>query len=141
MRTASCSTIAVVTLALALGACGESAEEKAQTKVCDARADIGKQIDELKNLTPATATVDGVKQNLQAIKSNLNEISEAQSDLSGDRRSEVEAANKEFASSVKETTSQALGSVSASDTKAALVASLEQLQTSYQAALAPLDCD
>src|SRR4051812_3582974 len=63
MRTAH-STIAVVTVTLVLGACGQSAEEKAQTKVCDARDDIGKQVNELKSMTPATVTTDAVKQNL-----------------------------------------------------------------------------
>ena len=48
MRTA-CSALAVVMLALALGACGESSEEKAQNTVCDARDDIGKQVDDLKS--------------------------------------------------------------------------------------------
>jgi hypothetical protein len=52
MRVA-CSA-AVVMLALTLGACGESDEEKAQNQVCDARADIAKQVDELKGLTAAT---------------------------------------------------------------------------------------
>jgi hypothetical protein len=42
-------------LVFALGACGESDEEKAQNKVCDAKADIGKQVDELTALTPATS--------------------------------------------------------------------------------------
>ena len=37
-------------LALALGACGESDEEKAQNTVCDAVDDIGTQVDELKAL-------------------------------------------------------------------------------------------
>jgi uncharacterized protein YjbJ (UPF0337 family) len=140
MRTAY-STIAVVTIALGLGACGQSAEEKAQAKVCDARDDISKQVDELTNMTAATVTMDAVKQNLDAIRNDLKEISEAQSDLSGDRRSEVEAANKKFASSVKETASQALSSMSASDAKTALATSAEQLKASYQDAFAPVNCD
>jgi hypothetical protein len=140
MRTAY-STIAVVTVALVLGACGQSAEEKAQTKVCDARDDIGKQVNELKSMTPATVTTDAVKQNLDAIRNDLKDMSDAQSDLSGDRRSEVEAANKQFASSVKETASKAVSSMSASDAKAALTTSLEQLQASYQSAFKPVNCD
>ena len=99
MRTAS-SALAV-TLALALGACGESSEEKAQNSVCDAKTDIGKQVDELKTLTPATVTADGVKQNLNAIKADLKKISDAQPDLSSDRRSEAETATKAFTSSAR----------------------------------------
>jgi hypothetical protein len=139
MRTAR-SAFAVVMLALALGACGESSEDKAQATVCDARADIGTQVDTLSSLTAATVTKDAVTQSLDAIKKDLNDISGAQEDLSSDRRSEVEAANKAFKSSVDGITSELLTSVSASDAKAALVTALQQLKTSYQTAFEPLDC-
>jgi predicted phage tail protein len=140
MRTA-CSTLAVVMLVFALGACGESDEEKAQNKVCDARDDIAKQVDELKSLTPSTVTAEGVTQNLDAIKADLKDISDAQSDLSDDRRSEAEAANKEFSSSVKGIASQLGSSLSATDAKAQVVTALNQLAASYQKAFAPLNCN
>jgi hypothetical protein len=76
-----------------------------------------------------------------AIRNDLKDISGAQSELSSDRRSEVEAANKAFASSVKGIASQVLTSLSASDAKAALVAALQQLKTSYEETFAPLNCD
>ena len=56
-------SIAVLLLVagLAVAACGgESKSDKASSKVCDARADIKKQVDELRGLTITTATVDGV---------------------------------------------------------------------------------
>ena len=140
MRTA-CSALTVVVLALALGACGESSEEKAQSTVCDARADIGEQVDTLKSLTPATVTKDAVSQSLDAIKNDLQDISDAQSDLSSDRRSEVEAANKAFASSIQGIAGQIGTSLSASDAKAALVTALQQLGASYEETFAPLNCD
>jgi hypothetical protein len=140
MRTA-CSAVAVVVLAIALGACGESAEEKAQSTVCDARADIGKQVDTLKSLTPATVTTDAVTQSLDTIKNDLKEISDAQSDLSSDRRSEVEAANKAFASSIDGIAGQIGTSLSASDAKAGVVTALQQLGASYEETFAPLNCD
>jgi hypothetical protein len=141
MRAAS-SVLAVVMLALALGACGgESSEERAQNTLCDARDDIGKQVDELKNLTPATVTTDAVKQNLDAIRDDLNDIAEAQSDLSSDRRNEVEAANKEFTGSIQEIVSQFGSSLSASDAKAGVVTALQQLEASYQKTFAQVNCD
>jgi hypothetical protein len=138
---AACSALAVVMLALALGACGESDEEKAQNTVCDAKDDIGKQVDELASLTPATVTTDAVTQNLDAIKTDLKDISDAQSDLSSDRRSEAEAATKAFTSSVKGIASQLGSSLSASDAKAQVATALQQLEASYQKAFAPLSCD
>jgi hypothetical protein len=145
MRTA-CSALAVVMLALTLGACGdsseeESSEEKAQNTVCDARDDIGKQVDDLKSLTPATVTADAVTQNLDAIDNDLNDMSDAKSDLSSDRRSDVEAANKAFESSVEGIVSQLGSSLSASDAKAGVVTALQQLAASYQKAFAPLNCN
>jgi hypothetical protein len=141
MRVA-CSVLAVAMLALALGACGGvSAEERAQNTLCDARDDIGKQVDELKNLTPATVTTDAVRQNLEAIRNDLNDIAEAQSDLSSDRRNEVEAANKEFTGSIQEIASQFGRSLSASDAKAGVVTALQQLEASYQKTFAQVNCD
>jgi uncharacterized protein YhaN len=133
---------AVVMLALALSACGESDEEKAMNTVCDARDDIAEQADELNSLTPATVTTDAVTQNLDAIQNDLNDIADAQSDLSDDRRSEFEAATNEFTSSVKNVASD-LGttSLSASDAKARVVTGLQQLEASYQKAFAPVNCD
>ena len=140
----ACSALAVVMLALALGACGdsgESDEEQAQKTVCDARDDIGKQVDDLKSLTPATVTADAVVQNLDAIDKDLNAMNDARSDLSSDRRSEVEAANKEFESSVEGIASDLGSSLSASDAKAGIVTALQQLAASYQKAFAKLNCD
>jgi hypothetical protein len=128
-------------LALGLGACGESDEEKAQNTVCSAKADIGEQVDELKAVTPATVTGDDVTQNLDEIKTDLKNIEAAQGDLSSDRRSEAEAANKEFSSSVQGIASELGSSLSAADAKAQVVTALNQLAASYQKAFAPLNCD
>jgi hypothetical protein len=140
MRSAR-SVVVVALLALVLGACGESDQETALNTVCGARDDMGKQVDELKGLTPATVTTDAVTQNLAAIRNDLNEIADARSDLSDDRRSEVEAATNEFTSSVKAVTSDLGTSLSASDAKAQVVTALQQLEASYKNAFAPLDCN
>ena len=150
MRATFCA-LAIATLVLALGACGDDSspdkastptpEEQAQATVCDARADIGAQVDELKGLTAATVTKDGVTQSLETIKKSLNDMSSAQSELSGDRRIEAEAANKSFKSSVQSIKDDLRTSLSASDAKTALVTALQQLATSYQTAFAPLDCN
>ena len=131
----------MVLLAFAIGACGESSEDKAQAAVCDARADMTKQVDELKGMTAATVTTDAVKQNLDAIRSDLKDITAAQSDLSDDRRSEAQAANKAFSSSVRGIVSELGTSLSASDAKSALATALQQLATTYQSTFAPLSCD
>jgi PBP1b-binding outer membrane lipoprotein LpoB len=140
MRAVS-SLVAVVVLALALGACGESDEEKAMNTVCDAKDNIASQVDELQSLTPATVTTDAVTQNLAAIRDDLGNIADAQSDLSDDRRSEVEAATSEFTASIRQVAGDVGTSLSASDAKDQAVTALQDLGTSYQETLAPLDCE
>jgi hypothetical protein len=133
---------------LVLGACGDSddkaakqsPEEKAQASVCNARADISKQVDELKGLTASTVTIDGVKQSLDAIKNDLKAMTSAQKDLSSERRSEVEAANKAFASTVDDIAGQVVTSLSLSDAKATLVDALQQLGKSYEDSFARVGC-
>ena len=149
MRPTFCA-LAIATLVLALSACGDDSsgekastptpEEQAQTTVCNARSDIGAQVDELKGLTAATVTKDGVTQSVDAIKKSLSDMKGAQSELSSDRRSEAEAANKAFTRSLQGIKSDLLTSLSASDAKTALVTALQQLATSYQTAFEPLDC-
>jgi uncharacterized protein YhaN len=138
---AAWSLFAVVVLAFALGACGESEEEKAMNTVCDAKDDIATQVDELTGLTAATVTTDAVRQNLEAIRTDLGDIADAQSDLSDDRRSEVEAATNEFTGSIRQVAGDLGSSVSASEAKEAVVTALQQLGASYQETLAPIDCE
>jgi outer membrane biosynthesis protein TonB len=140
MRTA-CGALTIVLLALVLGACGESSDEKAQNTVCDARTDIGTQVDRLEALTPATITVEAVTQPLDAIKNDLKDIASAQSDLSSDRRGEVEAATRTFTTSVEGIAKDAVTSLSAADAKSSLVTALKQLGASYEQAFSPVDCD
>jgi len=82
-----------------------------------------------------------VKKSLDAIKKDLQDIADARSDLSSDRRSEVDAANKAFKSSIQQITGELGTSLSASDAKAGVVTALEQLGASYKKTFAPLSCD
>src|SRR5512133_3084319 len=83
---------------LSLVACGESAQDKAKKQVCNARADIQKQLNELKSLTPSTATTSAVKDNLNAVQADLKKIADAQGDLNAERKKEVQQANDKFVS-------------------------------------------
>jgi len=131
---------ALVAAAVALAACGESKEDKAMKSVCNARADISKQIDHLKSLTPTTATIEDVQSSLTSIGKDLSTITDAQGDLSGDRKAQVQKANQEFSSQVKSITSEAVKSLSLSDATAQLTSALQQLVAAYQQTLQPIDC-
>ena len=91
----------LVVLAVVLAGCGESKEETAQNSVCDAKAGIEKQVQELDGLTASTVTLDGVKSSLQTIGDDLTKLKDAQGDLSGDRKDEAEKAWQTFRAEVK----------------------------------------
>ena len=131
----------LVLIAATAAGCGESDEEKAQTQVCDARADLKQQVDELAALTPATATADGVEENLNAIEDDLNQIKDAQGDLSEERKQEVESATQEFGSEVEAVANDLTSDLSLSGAQAKLQTAGKQLASSYQQAFAQIDCD
>jgi hypothetical protein len=119
---------------------GESAEEKAMNQVCDARADIEKQVNEVKALTVSTATVDGIKGNISAIENDLTDIKDAEGQLNEQRKQEVQSATQTFETQVESVAKNLLSSVSLSGAQSQLQSSLQQLAKSYQETLAPIDC-
>ena len=138
-RTLALVLVLVATAALAAG-CGESKTEKAQKQVCNARADIKQQVDDLSSLTIATASVDGVKQNVKSIQSSLKQIADAQGTLSGDRRSQVQSATNAFKSEVTSIAQGLRSNLSLSEAGTKLKAAGQQLATSYQQSLGKIDC-
>ena len=131
---------AALLAAVAITACGESSEEKAQNTVCDARDDISKQVDELKSITPATFTTDAVSKSLESIKSDLSDMRDAQSDLSDDRRQQVESANQEFSDQLGDVVKEVGRSVTASDAASQVTQALQQLAAGYEQAFSRIDC-
>jgi major membrane immunogen (membrane-anchored lipoprotein) len=132
--------IVLIAAALVLAACGESEQEKAQTQVCDARADISKEVDELRGLTPSTASIDGVTASLQAIRSSLGKIKDAQGNLNGERKQQVQEANQQFEADMR-TIVQSLGSsLSLREGATQVKDATSKLADSYQQTLGRVDC-
>jgi Tfp pilus assembly protein PilP len=140
MKPSIAALLLALVAAFALGACGESKEDKAKKTVCDARSDISKQVQQLKSLTISTATTDEVQSSLKAINSDLSKIKDAQGDLSDERRKQVEDANKAFTSQLQDIGGSLGESTSLSDAKAQLTSALQQLATAYQQSFARIDC-
>lgn len=134
------SLVIGLVLATGLGACGESDEEKAQAEVCDARTDIQKQVDELSGLSLETATLDGVRKNLTAIRDDVRKIGDAQGDLSDERKQQVESASKEFTSQLQSIASEVGRSLSLSDARTKLESAFDQLASTYEQSFAKVDC-
>jgi uncharacterized phage infection (PIP) family protein YhgE len=134
--------LALMLLAAVLGlsACGQSASDKAKSQVCDARSDISKNVNELKGLTLSTASVDGVKKNLQAIQDDLGKIKDAQGNLNAERKQQVQAANEAFTQQVKSIVSSVTSNLSLADAGTQLKTAATQLADSYKQTLAKVDC-
>lgn len=126
--------------AVALAACGESSQEKAKAQVCDARADIAKQVSTLSGLTLTTASVTQVKTGVEAIAGDLQKIKDAQGNLDPARKEQVETATQTFASEVTKIVSGLASNLSLSNAEAQLKSAVSQLTASYKQTLAPINC-
>lgn len=130
--------------AFALGACGgddESPEEQAIANVCDARDDIGEQVDRLSGLTITTATTTEIRDGVQSIREDLRTIADQQSELSSERRDEVEQATRTFTDQLSGIVSSLGTDLSLSDARQQLSAALTQLGTAFRTSLEQVSCD
>ncbi len=132
--------LASLLAALALAACGQSQAEKASDQVCDARDDIGQQVEELQGLTLTTATTDELSESLKEIRSDLERITDATGDLSDERREDVEAANKAFTSKMTQIGQDLGSSLSIENAATQAKAALGQLADSYRTTFGQLEC-
>jgi hypothetical protein len=129
-------------LAVVPVACGESEEEKAQNRVCDARADIQKRVDDLAALTITSASIDDVTSNLKAIREDLEKIAAEREDLAPEQRREVDQAAKSFRSELETAAKDvASGAASGEEGGARIGAALDQLAKSFRKAYGPVNCD
>jgi hypothetical protein len=134
---------AVVVAALAVAGCGggdSAAEKTAQQQVCDARADISRQVDGLRQMTPSTVTTDAVRGNLQAIRDNLRKIRDAQPALNDDRRADITAANEAFTSQIRSVATTIVRSTSVEEARTQLQSAADELRAAYRSTLGTVDC-
>lgn len=135
------AVLVLAAIAMALTACGESAEDKAQSQVCDARADIQQQVDTLRGLTLSTASIDAAQQSLGAIGDDLSSIKDAQSDLSGQRKQDAQDAVNAFQSQVTNIAGDLIsGLTGGQQAQAQLETAVSQLASGFQKAFEPVNC-
>jgi len=133
--------VPLVVAAIALCACGgESKADAATSTVCDARADIAKQVDSLSAMTAQTFTLDSATASLKAIRDDLSEVAGAQGDLSQDRRAQVQAANQQFKAQVQQVAGEVGRSLGAGEAKDQLTAAFDDLASTYRQTFAKVDC-
>jgi hypothetical protein len=143
----SAALLALLLSAVALGACGESAQDKAKAQVCSARADINNQITKLEGLQLSTNVLNEGKAGFEAIGADLKKIKAAQPNLEPARKEQVEAATKTFETQLntitasvaaKLTTGNPLSAISSAGPE--LKSAITQLAGDYKQALAPISC-
>jgi chromosome segregation ATPase len=137
--------LAAVTVAVMLGAttaCGssQSASDKAKSQVCDAKSNIQTQIDSLKSLTLSATSLQDITTSANAIKNDLKTIQAAIPKLSGDTKSQVQAANAAFESEVSSTFSSLLSTSSLSQAQTQFQSALTKLESSYASAFDQVKC-
>lgn len=140
MRTTIIASILLVLAAGLVTACGQSKADKAKDKVCEARDDIAKQVESLKELSLTTATRENVTAPLQAIQSDLKTIADATGDLSAERKKDVQAANDQFKSSMSQIAADVGSKLSIQGAATQAKAALQQLADSYRNTFGKLDC-
>jgi len=133
--------------ALALGGCGESAEQKATAQVCKARTDISTQITKLEGLPISTSFLPEAEKGVEAIRSDLKQIKAAQPNLAPARREQVAVATQGFEKEMSALAAGLAAGVKAGVGPEQLAAAapqvkagLAQLASAYKQALAPISC-
>ncbi|HXQ00767.1 MAG TPA: hypothetical protein VN845_11975 [Solirubrobacteraceae bacterium] len=140
MRKACLIAALVLGVLLVLAGCGESSQEKAKAQVCQARADISKEVKKLSELTLSTSILTEAKSGVEAIGKDLTTIKNAQPDLEPARKEQVQAATRTFESQINSILSELVSKPSLSKLETQLKSSLTQLAGSFEKALAPLNC-
>ena len=141
MRRFTFIAVAVLSvLALALAGCGESDSEQAQDAVCEARDGIQTSVDDLRSLTPSTATADQVQSDIQSIQSDLATIADNQDQLAEDRRNEVSTARAQFELQIDQIAKGLANSATPQEAVQQYRTSVAALENAYQESLAPIDC-
>ena len=137
------ATLVAIAAAVAFSACGSSSSSKqddAKNQVCDAKSDIAKQVDTLKGLTVSTASLNQIQTSLKAIDDDLKTIAGARDDLSGDSKTQLEQANKDFLTQLKSIASSLGTSTSLSQAQSNAKAALTQLADAYKNTFAKFKC-
>jgi len=145
--TRSSAAAALLLSAVAIAACGESAEDKAKAEVCGARSEISKQITKLQSLTISSNTVNEAKASFEVIGKELTKIKNAQPKLSPARKEQVQSGTQSFSTELSSIAAGVVSSLGSGSIETALKnaqpqvkAAVEKLAGSYQQALAPINC-
>ena len=119
---------------------GDSAADRALSDVCDARADIARQTEELRGMTAAEVAGGAARDGLAAIRSDLSTIGTAQKELSDERREQVQQANDAFSTELRSIASEVALGLGREDAGDQARAALQSLTDAYRETYDRIDC-
>jgi hypothetical protein len=114
-----------------------SAQDQAARTVCDARADIQAQVE---NLAAGAPSRIAITTGLAAIQSDLQKIESAQADLAPERKQEVQDASAAFETRLKTIAGQIVSGLGKSDAKTQVADAITSLKSAVTDALEPIQC-
>ena len=117
-----------------------SPQEQAATEVCAARADIQAQAETLTTLSAGTATKTDITSALDSITTDLQTIKDAQSDLTPERKQQVQDATTAFETQLKDIVRQTVAGLATTDAKAQAETAAASLKSAVTESLQPIDC-
>jgi chromosome segregation ATPase len=134
------SALVIAFMGGALAGCGESKQDKAKKAVCSARSEIEKSINNLRSLTLTTASVDGIKNDISSIQTNLKKMVDNQKELASDRKDKVTSGTQAFGQQLKSIAGGLTSNLSLSNAASQVKTAGTSLQSAYTSALAPINC-
>ena len=117
-----------------------SAQDQAARQVCTARADIQTQVDTLTTLSAGSATKADVTSTLDAITTDLQKIKDAQTDLSPERKQQVQDATTAFGTQLKDIVRETVAGLATTDAKTQAENAAASLKSAVTESLQPIDC-
>jgi hypothetical protein len=113
---------------------------EASSQVCSARDDIESQAQTLSSLSSGTATKANVTSTLNAVKSDLQKMKDAQPGLAPDRKQEVQAAVTAFGTQLSDIVRQTVAGLSKSDAQSQAKNAGASLTSAVKESLQPISC-
>jgi hypothetical protein len=125
---------------LLLAACGESEEQKAISKVCDTRKEIGKHVKQISNTELSASTAPELKQDVKELKEEIHTLHEEVKKIKGQKQFLLAEANENLKLRVEAIATELQKGASLSSAHEQLKAAVNELGASYQEALKAIEC-
>ena len=130
--------VPILFAALALAGCGDDQTEAVQS-FCDARQDAETALTNLRNFDPATESVEDVQSERDDLRSAVEDLVEARSDLDGEVVDSVQQSWDELAGQIQDLSDVPVAEAGP-EAKANVESAVQAFRTSWTQAVQDADC-